>query len=416
MTAWQGIGDSGVEITYEAPPGVRAVLAALGRTEDIRFSPGNRRLAIAAFNRHRVAVFDVDVADGRIALTRAVELCSPHLKRPHGLDFIDDDTLIVANREGGVCVFRLPSQEAHAAICEVVPIQMTQGLESPGSVWVDHASGEVLICNNASSCVTRHIVQREEDGALRGHQVLLRKWLDVPDGITVSHDRRWLAVSNHNTHNVLIYERRDGLGPESDPDCILRGAHYPHGLRFSADDRFLILADAAAPYIHVYARDGEGWRGVRNPVATVRVMDDDLFQRGRNNPQEGGPKGVDLDRSGSVLAVTSECQPLAFFRLPALLEAAEIGSQATAFATRADVTDGADPRRDPQLLAHYRRERDAMQIRYELESMERARAARDRLERSLAKARAKLAATRNTLSWRLTKPLRRIASALRRQE
>ena len=44
-------------------------------------------------------------------------------------------------------------------------------------------------------------------------------------------------------------------------------------------------------------------------------MDDATFLRGRYNPEEGGPKGIDVDRDMSVLATTCEHQPLAFFDL-----------------------------------------------------------------------------------------------------
>jgi hypothetical protein len=424
MTAWHQIRHSGVETAYSAPGNVRAVLAALGRTEDIRFSPDNRRLALAAFNRHRIAVFDIDItASGtgsKVALTRVAEVCSAHLKRPHGLDFIDDETLVVANRDGDACIFKMPSDESVDQVRELsaIPVMRVGSaslLEAPGSVWVDRSGREVLICNNASSCVTRHVLDRGSGYAIRGSEILLQKWLDLPDGVTVSRDRRWIAVSNHNAHNVLLFENTDALSAGSDPLGILRGAHYPHGLRFCADDRFLVLADAAAPYVHVYAKDDQGWRGVRSPVATFRVMDDALFQRGRNNPQEGGPKGLDIDAGGRVLAVTSECQPLAFFDLPKILETAEIGSHLTAIGSiAADPRDGADPRLDRQLLELYRREQQARQVRYELEFMERTRLARARQEASLQKARTRLAAMKGSLSWRLTKPLRRIASALRR--
>lgn len=425
MTAWHEIRHSGVEIAQAAPDSVREVLAALGRTEDVRFSPDNRRLAVAAFNRHRIAVFDIDIAasgtGSKVALTRVTEICSTHLKRPHGLDFIDDETLIVANREGDACIFRIPSDESVGQVRELPAIQVMRVggaslLEAPGSVWVDRSGCEALICNNASSCVTRHVLDRDSGYAVRSSEILLRNGLDLPDGVTVSRDRRWIAVSNHNAHNVLLFENTDALGADSTPLGILRGAHYPHGLRFSADDRFLILADAAAPYVHVYAKDDQGWRGVRNPVATFRVMDDALFQRGRNNPQEGGPKGLDIDADRRVLAVTSECQPLAFFDLPTILEAAEVGSRLTALKLiAADPGDGADPRLDPRLLEAYRREQQDRQVRYELEVIERTRLARARQEASLRKARTKLAVMKRSLSWRLTKPLRRIASALRRK-
>lgn len=42
-------------------------------------------------------------------------------------------------------------------------------------------------------------------------------------------------------------------------------------------------------------------------------MDDETFQKGRYNPQEGGPKGLDLHRQSGVLVTTCEHQTLAFF-------------------------------------------------------------------------------------------------------
>jgi glycosyltransferase involved in cell wall biosynthesis len=39
---------SGIEISYDAPQTVHDALKALGRTEDLRFSPNNRRVALAS--------------------------------------------------------------------------------------------------------------------------------------------------------------------------------------------------------------------------------------------------------------------------------------------------------------------------------------------------------------------------------
>ena len=86
-----------LELPYAAPPSVAAAVAVLGRTEDVRFSPSARRLAVASFHRNRVAVFDVDIASApaapQIALTGGVELSSPALQWPHGVDFIDSSGL-----------------------------------------------------------------------------------------------------------------------------------------------------------------------------------------------------------------------------------------------------------------------------------------------------------------------------------
>src|ERR1041384_2436930 len=96
-------------IEYEAPARVRAAIAALGRTEDVSFSPSGRRLAVVAFHRNQVAVFDIDVTsppDGRrVSCRGGVGLESSGRGQPHGVDFVDEDTLVVACRQTGVGVF-----------------------------------------------------------------------------------------------------------------------------------------------------------------------------------------------------------------------------------------------------------------------------------------------------------------------
>jgi hypothetical protein len=240
---------------------------------------------------------------------------------------------------------------------------------------------EVLICNNDGHTVTRHLLDCDAGRAIRNSEILLHKYLNIPDGVSVSLDRRWIAVSNHNTHNVLLYENSPALNSDAEPDGILRGAYYPHGLRFSADGRHLFVADAGAPYLHIYAQDPDQWRGVRNPLATVRIMDEAVFKRGRHNPEEGGPKGLDIDACSNILVVTSECQPLAFFDVPVLLQHAIAGGSA--------------------------REQKILSISHELSLMEEIR-------KMMAEKAMEANALRNSISWRITAPLRRLKSIFRR--
>jgi DNA-binding beta-propeller fold protein YncE len=380
------------ELRYTASPRVAAAVSALGRTEDVRFSPSNRRVVIAAFSRHRLAAFDVEIAaspnEVKITLTGGVELASPSLRLPHGVDFIDDDTVIVTNRGGDVALIALPPGAAEVPSLEVAPIARWPTNETtlwnvPGSVAVtrvEHGECEVLICNNDRHTVTRH--QLSWNGKdVTSSEVLLQKHLAIPDGVAVSPDRRWIAVSNHSTHSVLLYENSPDLDGDAEPSGILRSAYYPHGLRFSADGRHLFVADAGAPYVHVYAPHPDEWRGVRHPVGTVRVMDDATFRRARHNPQEGGPKGLAIDAGSNVLAVTSESQALAFFDLRTLLE------HAVGHGSRSD--------------------QGRLDVRYELSLMQDGlRMAREATEASFV---------RSSLSWRLTAPLRRLNALVRRR-
>ncbi len=99
----------------------------------------------------------------------------------------------------------------------------------------------------------------------------------------------------------------------------LKRADYPHGLRFTPDGAQIVVADAGRPHLLVFDRDDAGWRDMARPTRTVQVMDHGTYLRGRNNPQEGGNKGLDPDPRRGVLVVTSEHQPLSFFRLDQVL-------------------------------------------------------------------------------------------------
>jgi hypothetical protein len=373
-----------LEIGFDAPAAVRAGLASMGRTEDVRFAPSGRRLGFACYAREQIAIADVEigVAAGRpeIAVTSFSRFGSAELSEPHGIDFLDDNTLIVGNRAGGVTVFGLPIAGSDDELSRVGQVSGgTTALDAPGSVavrWRGSGRAEVLACNNWTNTITRYPIG--VDGVLAAGQVIARKWLDLPDGLAISHDDRWLAVSNHNSHCVLIFELAT-LSERSDPIGVLRGVRYPHGLRFSSGDRYLLVADAGAPYVHTFASRGDSWYGVGYPAATIRVMDDEAFARGRASPEEGGPKGLDLDSRTNVLVVTSEHQPLACFDMATALDR--------------------DERAEDEL------------VQYELSILADAERLKREAAQAVAEAREEIRALQQSKAWRLMQPARRAYTA-----
>ena len=303
-------------------PSARAALDDLGRTEDVMFSPNGRRLAIAGFRANRLAIFDVAILQSeqvrKVIVGGVVEIESTALRNPHGLCFLDDETLAVANREGGVHLYAAPQRPP---ACSVQPIHTITGstsvsIRNPGSVAsfpLGPDALELLVCHNYSNVVTRHVLDRRHGFASVQDDVLLRRGLQVPDGICFSSDGRWIAVSCHDTHEVLLYRRTPALNADTAPEAVLRNVICPHGVRFTPDHRHLLVADAHARYVNVYARGDAGWRGVREPCRMFPVLDRATYLQGRSNPVEGGPKGIDIDPGMTVLACTTEFQTLAFF-------------------------------------------------------------------------------------------------------
>jgi hypothetical protein len=309
-------------------PRAQEAIDSVGRTEDLMFSPDGRRLAIAGYLKHRIVVFDVGLLPGRrVLVSGVVELDAATLREPHGLCFVDDTTIAVANRLGDVQLYEVPASGGTRSAHLVQPTRTITGgsaapIRTPGSVTahpLDDRTVELLVCNNYVNVVTRHVLDRFAGYASVRDQVLLGRGLDIPDSVCVSPAGGWIAVSNHNSHEVFLYRRTPALDAHSEPDGVLRNVICPHGVRFTRDERHVLVADAHARYVNVYARGDGDWAGVHDPVRMLPVLDWRTFLRGRSNPQEGGPKGIDLDPGMQVLACTSEFQTLAFFDLAQVL-------------------------------------------------------------------------------------------------
>jgi hypothetical protein len=417
-------------------PLVAEVLAAVGRTEDLRFAPGGRRVAIAGFNVRAVVVLDVEVAAGPGVAVTGATVVATDLRQPHGLDWIDASTLVVGDREGGIALLPVPDPVAGVRTVEVVatPVPAAAGLlKGPGSVAVVGDPPEVLVAGNWSNTITRH--RLGPGPTVVDEDVWLRRSLDLPDGVAASADGRWVAVSNHNQHVVLVYDRAEGVGPDDRrPTAVLRGARYPHGLRFTADGRHLLVADAGAPVVLVFASGPGGWRTAGYPCGAVRVLDDATFATGHRRPDEGGPKGVDIDPSGRVLAFTTEQRALGLVDLRAVLDdpppvdpVALAGYERLVLA-EVDEARSAHHRSAHDALAAEVREHDARALAARTEERvaaveadtARAHAAADAerrraeaAERRAAAAEEHLAAIRATRLWRAAAGPRRLYARLR---
>ena len=277
-------------------------------------SPDGRRIALAGFSANALAIADFEETDAREVAVTAVEFVrSPKLARPHGLAFLDDETLLVANRESEVLLIDLATAVGRAGQSGDATRVLVDGesgvpVRSPGSVairWITTDLVELIVCNNYAHDVTRYVIDRSEGWRVVDAERLLAASLDVPDGVAISASGEWIAISNHNHNNVHLYRFGAVLGPTSEPDGILVGPNYPHGLALPPTTDVCCVADAGLPYLHAYEAPDGDWSGRRSPVATTRVMDDDSFNVARYNPQEGGPKGLAVTAADMVI-VTSE--------------------------------------------------------------------------------------------------------------
>ncbi len=305
-----------------------------GRTEDVRFSPSGNLLALVATDG-RILLFDVDIGSHPVRILRHTELRSTSLASPHGIDFLSEDVVVVANRGGSLTFHRLPPTDAWEQSTTVEPVHRTESgwfgaagstrklrersvACGPGSVRA--YGGELYVCCNNASTVTVH-PYRMHDGVIETGDARLaaQQGLELPDGVALSRDGRWMAVSDHDHHRVVVYRRGDPSG-----SCVLRDPdlHFPHGLCFDPTGRRLYVADAGGALVQVFIAAG-GWVDDADSAAgKVVAVGDDVMQRTRATIREeyraleGGIKGIDVDPSGRMVATTCRHQLLRFFEVP----------------------------------------------------------------------------------------------------
>jgi hypothetical protein len=323
-------------LVYDASAAVHDVIAGIGRTEDIALSPDNRRLVILDYFGKRIYVFSIRIETGAISpqvtLSDFAILLSDSLREPHGVAFLGNDHIVVCNRAADVCVYRIPAPGDHPRERSVEPLAGIKGhgllaarVLTPGSVDSYELAPNryrLLVCNNHWNAITAHRVSLGRSVEIHNEGVLIENRLKIPDGVSISRDGAWIAVSNHVDGEVLVYGNAASLHRRTPPAASLRGLVCPHGVRFTSDGRILV-ADAGSQYLHTFESPSGSWAGVQEPTHSVRVMDDETFYAGRYDSREGGIKGIDLDRSDRVLITTHKRDVLGFHDLTRLLSGSD---------------------------------------------------------------------------------------------
>ena len=240
-----------------------------------------------------------------MAITRLRELASSSLHDPHGVDFLTRRRWSSAIAKGGVVVFRLPAaSDGSSSSGPTRSARPRGGRGRPGSVRVDGRRA-ALVCNNWANTITRQTA--EAGGGPDAGEAVLRKRLDLPDGRGGQQRRRWLVDQEiiTRTSSLSIRTRR-----RSRRRARRRPARGPLSARGVLRSRRPVSArrrrgPAAGARLQTEQRRLAGRRlsGRGDPRDGRRDL-----ARGHVNPQEGGPKGIDLYPQANVLAVTAESE------------------------------------------------------------------------------------------------------------
>lgn len=325
------------QVDIEISPKAAECFGTLARTEDLRLSPDNTLLAYANYHLNCITLFSVflePASTSRLASFKVLDfwqIASTTFNETHGLDFLDDRTLVVGNRVGGIDILELPQQPRMRETLHLTPKKTIRraaknvAIQNPGSVCAfqrPDGARQILAANNYGHFVSSHLLRQVGPFRKLTNKILISNGLGIPDGLTISPDLKHIAVSNHLTHEVLVYENTGHDGHYDEPCARLQKVVFPHGIRFTRDGKKLLAASAGSPFVHVYSRGNHNtWSGTYRPDRSFRILDEQTYRAGACNPMEGGPKGLEITANDELLLVTNEHAPLQAFDLQAMLKA-----------------------------------------------------------------------------------------------
>lgn len=275
------------------------------RFEGLGFSPDGWILAAATADTNSVLLFRRN-GDGRFDEEAYAELEGLHY--PHDLSFAASGRkmlLAVAERSGAISVF----EELRDGTFGPKPTFMIGGPEArlshtDGVAFVPPFNDYLAACNLLTGTISFYWKTSVTPLRFAGspEQELMHASMNNPDGLAFSSDGRWLAVANHGSHSVSVFERQGvaatGKTPVYGPEAVAvitdSTLRHTHSVAFTPGGH-LVATNAGANYFCVYRMSKSLLRRTMKPklVHQQAVADEAVFhQVNAHNKMEGGPKGV----------------------------------------------------------------------------------------------------------------------------
>ncbi|MBI2742468.1 MAG: hypothetical protein HYX48_00930 [Chlamydiales bacterium] len=298
----------------------------LDRPEAVAFTPSGDYVAVANALADTITFYRRIGEEGAVYETTpafTIEGPESQLNYPHDLSFSPDGThLAVANRHGNAITIH--KRDLATNRYDSVPIAAIGGKRSrighPDAVRYSPVEKIIAVANMHSNTLTFYSYQGDRYER-QPYQMIRNSILKIPDGLDFSRDGKLLAVTSHDAHCVVIYQRKSSShGVYSDrPIQILHGKEtrfcYPHSLSFNPlDDSLAVSCSQGRKNVHIFTREPEGSmlpyaNAPELSLEIIEMYDESTIALLEQLSQEGGVKGITFTPDGRSLAITQNlCQ------------------------------------------------------------------------------------------------------------
>lgn len=245
-------------------------ISLIGRSESVKASPSGQKLAYSSFDLNEVIIFDYIVDYNGIRIQRNIRF-GTGLKSPHGLAWIDEHTIVVANRGGPAVVFNISD-----STCNYIRSIEEMSKSNDVTVSVGPQNVKLYFCktnNKIDYC------DLNDDWSVSVHGSLAAlSDLQVPDGIALSPSGKILAITSALDDRIVIYDIK------KQTHHTIGNTDRPHSVCFLTED--LILTTGGNDHSVVC------WSTANNHlIYKFRILNKQQFSL-RYSDTEGGVKGI----------------------------------------------------------------------------------------------------------------------------
>lgn len=288
----------------------------LDRPEGVAFTPSGNYVAVANSLANTITFYNqIDVGIYENTVSFSISGATSQLDYPHDLSFSPDGNhLAVANRHGNTIT--IYKKNGFDNTYDSIPFAIITGEASqimgPDAVTYSPVENIIAVANKYTNSLTFYHYQKDKYEQVP-YQVIQNAFLKVPDGLAFSRDGALLAVTSHDFHAAVIFQRMNDSQDHyfDHPLQVLQGEEaqlcYPHSLAFHPlKNDLAISCSQGRKNLQLFVKESETAYS-NSPELSLEILD--MYDAStialiEHLQEEGGVKGIAFAPDGKSLAIT----------------------------------------------------------------------------------------------------------------